>query len=78
MRFETWTLAVKVTVDLDAIGGWTPQDVVENIESGVSQMEGVANVECLIGESRVPSYSIDSDNDAAANGERIVEAVTEN
>jgi hypothetical protein len=46
MRLETWTLTVKVTVDRDAIGGWTPQDVAHDIESGVSQMEGVANVEC--------------------------------
>jgi len=36
---------VKVTVDLDAIGSRNPQDVAEAIDSCVSQLEGVANVE---------------------------------
>jgi hypothetical protein len=46
MKLETWSFAVKVTVDLDAIGRWNPQDVIELIDSSVSQLQGVANVEC--------------------------------
>jgi hypothetical protein len=57
MQLETWTLPVKVTVDLDEIGGWTPQDIadviMDRIEGSVSQLEGVANVECVIGERRL-------------------------
>jgi hypothetical protein len=45
MKLETWTLTVKVTVDLEAIGSWNPQDVADVIVSSVSQLEGVANVE---------------------------------
>jgi len=45
MKLETWTLTVRVTVDLDAIGTRTPQDVAEAIDSLVSEFEGVANVE---------------------------------
>jgi hypothetical protein len=44
-RHKHGTLTVKVTADLDAIGGWNPQDVAEVIDSSVSQLEGVGNVE---------------------------------
>jgi len=48
MKLETWTMTVRVTVDRDAISprGWTPDDVAQAIDNVVSQMEGVANVEC--------------------------------
>ena len=49
MRLETWTYTVQVTVDLDALGGWNPQDVADAIDTTVSQLEGVANVECKNG-----------------------------
>jgi hypothetical protein len=40
-----------VTIDREAIGAWTPEDVLQEIaqvENVVSQLEGVANVECQI------------------------------
>ena len=46
MTLETWNFTVQVTVDRDAIGCWTPEDVAQEIDSLVSQLEGVANVEC--------------------------------
>jgi hypothetical protein len=51
MELETWTFTVKVTVDREARGGWTPDDVLQEIaqvENVVSQLEGVANVECQL------------------------------
>jgi hypothetical protein len=51
MQLETWTFTVKVTIDREARGGWTPDDVLQEIaqvENVVSQMEGVANVECQL------------------------------
>jgi hypothetical protein len=46
MKLQKWDFTVQVTVDLDAIGQWTPSDVTEAIDSTVSQLEGVANDTC--------------------------------
>ena len=50
MKLETGNFTVKVSVDREAIGSWTPQDILQEItdavEPTVSQMEGVANIEC--------------------------------
>jgi hypothetical protein len=51
MQMETWTFTVKVTVDREAIGGWMPVHVLQEIaqvENVVSQLDRVANVECQL------------------------------